>query len=275
MDITTFIKTEADNIWTPGTKHYAESLQRVAKFCNFNEYGDRRLDDFKARDIRAFTQHLVSEGLSTSSANRYAAAVSSVFKHAVHEDYITRAPQIRYEKEPEGRPRFFTEQEQERLVAFLRRSRAPWMADMVELSLQTGMRHGEIIKIGTEHSELIKGGNMPVLRLHKTKNGDARDIPLNQTAMRCFDALCKNGWYSHRVFYNVWDEARDLIARGDKNFVFHVCRHTAATKMANDLNINTTLIGKFLGHRSSETTKKYIKLTDDTSEAIALAMSNN
>ena len=272
MDISTFIKTEADNIWTPGTKHYAESLQRVSRFCNFSGYGDRQLDDFKARDIRAFLQHLVSDGLSTSSANRYAAAVSSVFKHAVHEEFITRAPQVRYEKEPEGRPRFFTDAEQERLVAFLRRSRAPWMADMAILSLQTGMRHGEILKIGTEHSELIKGGSMPVLRLHKTKNGDARDIPLNEVAKAAYDALSAGNWYSHRVFYNVWDEARYTIARGDKDFVFHVCRHTAATKMANDLNINTTLIGKFLGHRSSETTKKYIKLTDDSSMEIAERM---
>ena len=285
MDIATFIKTEADNIWDPDTKHFHESVARLERFCNYNENGNRDINEIEARDIRDFQKYLASlvhetgqkkdqRILTATSINRYSSAISALIKHAVLKKHATYVPYVRYKSEGDGRPRFFTEQEQKRLVAFLRRSRAPWMADMVILSLQTGMRHGEILKIGTKHSELIIGGKMPKLRLHETKNGDRRDVYLNKVAKAAYDALNGGNSYSHRVFYNVWAEARYTIARGDEDFVFHVCRHTAATKMANALGFDTTLIGKTLGHRSSETTKKYIKLTDDSSVAIAEAMCN-
>ena len=283
MDIRTFIKTEADNIWDPDTKHFHESVARLERFCNYNENGSRDINEIEARDIRDFQKHLATlvhetgqkKGkrlLADTSINRYSSAISALIKHAVLKKRATYVPYVRYKSEGDGRPRFFTKQEQERLVAFLRRSRAPWMADMVILSLQTGMRHGEILKIGTEHSKLIEGGKMPVLRLYETKNGDARSVKLNKVAKAAYDALSAGNWYSHRMFYNVWAEARETIATGDKDFVFHVCRHTAATKMANDLNINTELIGKVLGHRCAQTTMKYIKVTDESMEEIAERM---
>ena len=269
MDIRTFIKTEADNIWDPDTKHFKECLARLERFCNFNGNGDRDIKTLKARDIRDFQKHLATlkheKGpkkdkrlLTDSSINRYSAAVSALIKHAVISKHAVYVPYIKYKNEGDGRPRVFTGDEKDRLVAFLQRSRAPWMADMAILSLQTGMRLGEIIKIGTPGATLIKRPGMPVyikalLRLHDTKNGDTRDVPLNEIAKEAYDRLAgmHGGFWSSSIFYDVWAEARSVIASGDKDFVFHVCRHSAATEMAN-MNINTTLIGKFLGHRARD-----------------------
>ena len=273
MQFKLFFLTNADEIWPTSEKHQSEATMRVLQFCYFNRNGYKAVDEIVNSDIRAFLTKLEDDNCKPATINRYAAAISKVFKFAVEEGYIDRAPTIKYRKEPEGRPRVFTDTERDRLINFLQRSRAPWMADMAILALQTGMRRGEIIKIGTPGATLIERPGMPVLRLHDTKNGDTRDVPLNEIAKEAYDRLAgmHGGFWSSRIFYDVWAEARSLIARGDKDFVFHVCRHSAATEMAN-MNINTTLIGKFLGHRSSETTKKYIHLEDKASFEIANAM---
>ena len=49
----------------------------------------------------------------------------------------------------------------------------------------------------------------------------------------------------------------------DAEAVFHAMRHTAASKMANELKMNTVVIAKALGHQSITTTEKYIHANDD------------
>ena len=41
-------------------------------------------------------------------------------------------------------------------------------------------------------------------------------------------------------------------------FVFHAFRHTCASILANDLNINLGIVSKVLGHRNIKTTIKYV-----------------
>jgi len=55
-------------------------------------------------------------------------------------------------------------------------------------------------------------------------------------------------------------------------FVFHVFRHSAASTMANELNLNVVIVGQWLGHRSMETTKKYIHAKRKTLGDVAQQM---
>jgi integrase len=63
------------------------------------------------------------------------------------------------------------------------------------------------------------------------------------------------------------------IAPRDKQFVFHVFRHTVASKMANELNLNSDVIGKWLGHKRADTTKKYIHIKKETIQKTAALLS--
>ena len=62
---------------------------------------------------------------------------------------------------------------------------------------------------------------------------------------------------------------RNAIAKNDDQFVFHVFRHTAASHMANELNLNSDIIGQWLGHRNPNTTAKYIHTKPTTMREIA------
>ena len=46
--------------------------------------------------------------------------------------------------------------------------------------------------------------------------------------------------------------------RGDKSAVYHVCRHTAATTLVNDLAVPTVIVADILGHASLSTTQRYV-----------------
>ena len=258
-----FTHAEKRNIWEGSSdRHIAESMSKMQKFFEFQKYGDKPLDSFKPRQIHVFFNFLEDDlGLSLSTVNRYAAALSSVFKHGVKEELISHAPDFNWKKVKSERPRYFTDKEIENLYWFFNNSGETWVADIFTVGLNTGMRLGEILQAG---DTAFISPSKKFLHLPKTKNGDARDVPLNRKALEALQRLGRvKDVYNHHKFYDLWHEARDRFAKGDPNFVFHICRHTCASRMANEHKVNTLIIGKILGHRSQATTAKYVHENKD------------
>ena len=133
------------------------------------------------------------------------------------------------------------------------------------------MRHGEIRKLIFGEARV----NEDWIYLPITKNGDERYVPVDGKTLEAAKKLQCRAYTQRRRFYNVWTKARDAIARGDKDFVFHACRHTCATTLANDLELNTVLIAKMLGHRSPLTTAKYIHGKSDHLMSVARKMAGD
>lgn len=269
MRIEDFVRKERNRIWAEGTKHQHDSIRRIEKLTLL--MGNLELSQLDADKIHDFFDKLQERGLSVASIDRYGATISSVMKHAKRTKKITEKPDFVWRKQPENRVRFFTDKEREQLVTFLKYSDAPWMADMVLLSLNTGMRLGEIKQLmnGSVGFRNDLDSDRPCIYLPRTKNGSERYIPLSNTALKAATRLhnCKS--FNAHTFYQVWGEARHRIARGDKNFVFHVCRHTCATMMANKLQTNTIVIMDMLGHRNHKTTQKYVHGVSSTRFKIA------
>ena len=284
MNMLELYRSHPDIIWentktgSPSTaKHLAECMKRMEDFCCFSDFGHREIDNFKPLDIKLWLKSLEQRGLCGASQNRYLAAVSRVFNYSIEYELMDkRSPVLRshWRKPSAPRPLSYTPERVNQLIRFFRLSDAPWMADMAVLSVNTGMRLGEILMLDKGEAEVKTDDDGDrFIWLPETKNGDPRKVYLNQDAEAAVEALAAiEGYYSHRKFYDTWTEARRMVCGGDKNAVFHTFRHTAATKMANDLGINTELIGKVLGHRCSDTTNKYIKLNEKTQKDVARLM---
>lgn len=258
-----FIAEEHSRIWQDSTdKHQSETEVKLDRFTAFAGYGSRTLDTFKPKDIHRFQDHLLAVGLSKSTVNRYSSAISKVFKHAVDNDIIDKAPTFKWLRVGRnGRPKHFTDEEVSLIRRFLRSHRHSWIEHFFVLALNTGMRLGEIRKIGTEDAyvEEDKDGRAWV-HLLKTKNGDERDVPLNTEAVEALKSLKWNpeAAYHHRPFYNTIGEMRNRLFNGDPSVVFHVTRSTALTNMA-ERGINPYMMSKFVGHRDMQTTLRYVK----------------
>jgi len=273
MNLIDFVNTEGPNIWRD--KHLDESRAKMHRFGEFQGIGFKETKDVTARDIHAFSLHLLDVGLSENTVNHYKAAISAILKHALDLEEIDKLPKIKFAKVRTNRVRYLSDDEAEHLDAFLKSYKDGkywWMRHMCTIALNTGMRHGEILSI-TPDSVTIEG-DLCTVHLTDTKNGDDRDVACAGSTFAALMALEFNPgkYYSHRKFYNVWDEARYQIAKGDKEFVFHILRHTAATRMANGLKLPTVTVAQQLGHRSLQTTAKYVHQTPETRLEIAKLM---
>lgn len=275
-----FLRDNQATIWRKSSdKHRGEALSRCHKFAEFRGYGDIGLHEFKRNDLHVYMDHLVTnKGFSEATANRHLVAVSAVFKAAYQEELITRPLRAELYKEDRHRMRVFSDTEVAKIIRLLRSSDTPWMADMAILSLNTGMRLGEIVKVITGEAELeIDDDGFRWIFLKKTKNGDPRYVPLNEGSRAAYERLRAINWPFNwvslqKAFYRTWNSVRKKVAPRDKEFVFHVFRHTAATKMANDLNLNSAVIALMLGHRDTATTAKYIKIKTATMKEVARQM---
>ena len=274
QNILEFANEQYRRIWTTcSPAHQKENLQKIGRFCEFADYATRPITSYRPTHIYDFLEHREETyGNKDGTLNRYIAALSKVFHHYDDEYNTVAAPRIKWRKENGNRPRFFTDTEVARLQEILSSSEYPWAAHIVTIALKTGMRKGEILSIGLGKNDVKKdvvygeiSDGRDLIHLKSTKNGSDRRVQLHPEAIKALEAL---SWkpsvqFDHHQFYRVWDRARRRIAPNDDTFVFHVCRHTAATKLAS-LGFNTKKIGLLLGHKTIVTTAKYIHEDDDT-----------
>ena len=270
MNFIDFTEAEARRIWD-GDQHRRRSIEKARRFGKFLDYGARHIWELKAGDIHRFFDELTEEGLSDNTVNHYAAMFSAVFKHAARLEVIDHVPQFTWKKlENTARPTYYTEDQLASIDRFLRNHRHSWMAPLCTLSAQTGMRLSECLSVTPETLSQDGQGNWWVY-LPKTKNGDSRWVPVNSKARAALAELNDkpSTYWNQSAFYKTWARMRRIVLDGKQDYVFHTLRHTAATNMANDLKANTEVIGQMLGHRSLQTTRKYIKAKPEALQMLA------
>jgi len=251
-------------------EHIVASHRRIKRFLLFENIENRNIDEVTEIDVDLFIHHLSTERkCKNTTCNRYVAAISGFFKLAVKYGYIEAPLKIAQNKELKGRPRYFTEEEISKVNELLDNSRHRYVKHFFTLGLETGMRKGEILSIGLNPDDCrdskktygVISKDRSVVHLHHTKNGYERIVPLNGYANEALLALDDRPrtYYTEKSFYNTWRKARQFaVGSADRNFVFHVTRHTCATSLANDHGVPTALIAKILGHKSITTTERYV-----------------
>ena len=272
-----FATKVANRLWSR-FKHRRDSLMYVSRFATFRDFGVVTLDKITSDMLWDFRDHLAETGIATSTINRHMSALSSVFSHALETRIIDTKPAFpKYYKEEGGRPRQFSDDEYRRLIAHFRETGDDWMADLVIVGCNTGMRKSEILAIDGNASrglraEISADGKFIYLPPKVTKTKKGRHVPLNAEAAAAVHRLegVISQAYTHDIFYDRWWNARQRICPGDKTFVFHVTRHTALSRLANEKNLNTAIIAEIAGHSTIKTTQRYLHGTDDAKfEAVA------
>jgi integrase len=124
------------------------------------------------------------------------------------------------------------------------------------LSLETAMRAGEIVAMRWEHVALEKR----IVRLPKTKNGDAREVPLSRRAIELIKSM--RGRDEERVFTLTsalldayYRQGRELA--GIEGPTFHDARATALTRLSKRLDILE--LAKMVGHRDPRSLMIYYR----------------
>ena len=224
-----FVQREAVRMW-PSETHRNRSIAQINAFIDFSDNADRPLSQFLPRDIHAFADHMLAQGKSDGTVNRYLASISKVFSHAVDERVITQVMKIKFQPTPKGAQRFkvYSKDEQAMIVDFFRQRGDDWMAHMFVLGCKTGMRLGEILMLAEGRASISKCGKW--VELTTSKNGKPRNIAITHPdakAAAVFVAEELADHYTTKAFYYRWSLCKREFGRNDPDFTFHATRHTA------------------------------------------------
>jgi len=134
-------------------------------------------------------------------------------------------------------------------------SRNDWAQPVVVLALETAMRRSEILSLRWADVFL----DDRYVRLHDTKNGESRDVPLSSRAAATLSALPHH--ISGRVFPITPDALKKVFVRacaraGIENLHFHDLRHEATSRIAERLD-NILELSAVTGHKTVNMLKRY------------------
>jgi integrase len=208
---------------------------------------------------------------ATYQANRAHRVLSSMFTLAIRWRYRADNPCRGVEKNREHpRERFLTEDETARLMRALDADRDQVSADLLRLALLTGARRNELIALRWGDVDLAEG------RWTKphTKPGERQHVPLNAQARAVLAARYERDpgveqpflrgrklFSAERAVEHCWGRVR--AAAELEGMRMHDLRHSFASTLANR-GVDLYVIGKLLGHRRVETTRRYAHLVDGT-----------
>ena len=183
---------------------------------------------------------------------------------------------------PPARDRRLVDDEEERLLTACDSARNPWLRPSVILAIETAMRAGEIVetwkqdpsgaldadgkhlqvKVSTgllwENVDLKKR----TAHLPKTKNGEARTVPLSSRAVAILEALPRN--LDGRVFGVTYEGVKQAYVRACRRaaitgLTFHDLRHEATTRLF-EKGFNPMEVSTITGHKTLQMLKRYTHL---------------
>lgn len=209
-------------------------------------------------DIETFKRLRLTQ-VKSSTARLDLQMLSCIVKYGIKHfelDWPFPLKDFKYPPECQPRDRVVTEQELELIIADL----PPLVASAAELSYETAMRRGEIVKIQKHHIEL----NQSRLYVPEAKNGYSRYVPLNANATKVLKdrlSVCGSSQHIYEVTVESLSKAfkRACKRLGITGLSFHSMRHSAITKYAQrGLSVNQLKV--ISGHRSTEMLERYTHL---------------
>jgi integrase len=286
--------------WMQANRKTGPALQARIRACFAADFGSTPLDQITAWNAEKWRKARLQAGTQPATVNRDLSALKAALSRAVEWELIDRNPLVNVKParvDTAGIVRYLSADEEARLRKALaerdsdkraarergnawraqrRRDTRPelgtfadHLTPMVLVSLNTGLRRGELFNLTWADADLERG-NLTV-RGSGAKSGKTRHIPLNAEAA---DALRQ--WQTQTGAEGLVFKARDgarldnvkkawaaaLDAAGIAAFRWHDLRHTFASKLVMaGVDLNT--VRELLGHGDLTMTLRYAHLAPE------------
>jgi len=224
---------------------------------------DTLIADITSAKMVTARQVLTTDTRGPSTVNRLFAAFKTVLNRA-HKvwEVIDKVPRIEMSREPEGRQRFFSAEEERDLLRHLN-DHDVHAALLCAVMIDTGLRVSEALGIGLGTSVDLDARTVTV-SARTAKSKKSRTIPMTQ---RVFAILSQDPELGLRLYESklrgAWKGARDAMGLGDDlEFVPHALRHTFCSRLV-QRNVNLAVVQKLAGHADISTTMRYVHLQDE------------
>jgi len=226
-------------------------------------FGGRYLAEITPLSVEKFKMERAKK-VSPATVNRALACLKCMFNKAIQWGKADMNPvrQVKLFKEDNKRIRYL---EKEEIAKLLARCRG-YLKAVVILALNTGMRKGEILNLKWHDCDFRHN----IIYLYNTKNGEKREIPMNEQARVALIKVRKHPESAY-IFCNkrgdpIKDIKKSFFTALDKagiiQFHFHDLRHTFASHLVmSGVDLNT--VRELMGHKSLEMTLRYSHLSPD------------
>lgn len=246
--------------WTKANKK-PSSLGRTVSLMSqlHKEFEPKNIQEITAWQIEKYKAKR-KEKVKPATVNREVALLKHMFTKAIEWGNINESPakKIKLLKGEVKRVRFLMPDE----VQILLFNCADHLKPIVTVTVHTGMRKSEVLGLRRDQVNFEQG----IISLLDTKNGERRDIPMNETVRATLRAIENGSPYffcneEGKPFGSVKKAFATALRRsGIEDFRFHDLRHTFASNLVmagEDLNA----VGELLGHKTPGMTKRYAHLS--------------
>jgi integrase len=235
----------------------------------------RCLNTICKQDIVLLKDELLAKGRAASTVNHYLNALSQLYQIAINEwglKLTNPITGIKRMSEPPGRMKRLSVEAEATLLACCHELHLDYLADIIAVAIETGMRCGEILSMRWEDMDFI---NRRVL-LRDTKNGDSRQVPLSSRVKRILEQLSSKDtgdlvfpycrWTIRRHYTRVVKQSAKAHKGVQNPFIglrFHDLRHEALSRLS-DKGLNVIELAHISGHKTLSMLRRYTHPNHET-----------
>lgn len=228
------------------------------------------LKNFKAVHVQKLTNHWLGAGLADGTINRKMAILRKLCRRAVDTEVMDKMPKFPIRKEPKGRDRYLTADEEDRILDALGAIN-PESRDLVIFLVDTGCRLGEAFSL--EWYQVNLDAN--TVTFDKTKADLTRTVSLTSRVreiLKRYGNAEKPFTLNRYTFRDHWNRAKVIAGfKGDPLIVPHIMRHTCASRIVQD-GLGMKIAQTQLGHKVAATTDRYAHLAPDALKPVVATL---
>ena len=264
--------------YSPSKKNSVEDIRLMNVVIK--KFGQYNLSNIKSTMVKGWLDDMKKAGLAGSTINHHLSTFSVLIETAM-KDWGYKLPENpckMVKRMPAGKPRDrrLLPGEEERIIFECINSRNKFVAATMKLSIETGMRQGEIFALLWENVDLERA----VVKAIDTKNSDDRHIPLSTRAFAIIKSLpqATEGKVMKCTQHGVASSLRDAIRRARSKYLNeciesgqapvkgflenlrpHDLRHEAASRFF-EMDLDIMEVAAITGHKTLQMLKRYTHL---------------
>jgi len=248
----------------------------VPRFASLKEwFGAHPAEELTPKEIESTLARVAEKRKwAPSTFNHFRSLMSLSYRLGILNQKVAINParSVTHRREDNGRVRFLTMEEEQKLRKVID---AKWASHLCEfdLAINTGLRKGSQYSLTWD---MVDFKNR-MLNIPRTKNEEPIHVPLNEAAVAALRVVHARGDGIGRVFQSArtgeplrngrhwFDDA--MLKAGIKNFRWHDLRHTFASRLRMK-GAPLEDIADLLGHKSLTMTRRYAHLGPNKLHAV-------
>jgi integrase len=252
---------------TRGDKKPKSSLRDECSLKHLSKAFDgKMLSEINPLLIERYKKTRKEEGAEPATINRELGCLRHMFNMAIAWGKAQSYPfgfgknKVKLLKEPKGKDRILSEDEEARLLEAVRlTTKSQHLEPIIITALNTGMRKGEILNLKWSNVD-FKTGHILV---EETKNGEIRRVPMNKKLTAILESgkkiskgeyvFSENGKPYGDVKTGWWSALKKAKIEG---FRFHDLRHTFGSRLGM-AGVDIRTIQELMGHKDIKMTMRY------------------